>query len=181
MLYNNSGTLIESFRSCPELAPSTTNVNGVNEFVFGDDHYLTFTLDDASTLNSQIRVCKLGTAGTFEGMSELWDLPKNGLGAVRDGGTRAFAQEAVVRADANGKYGCYLVIFKPNNGMAAYRIAQEGWIDSIGGIDDVTANEDNDAPVEYYDLRGIRINPEDAAAGLYIRRHGSTVRKVVLR
>lgn len=180
-LYNNSGTLIESFRSCPELAPSTTNVNGVNEFAFGDDHYLTFTLDDASTLNSQIRVCKLGAGGTFEGSSLLWDLPKNGLGAVRDGGTRAFAQEVVVRADANGKYGCYLVIFKPNNGMAAYRIAQEGWIDTIGGIDDVAVDEDNNAPVEYYDLRGIRVNPDDAAAGLYIRRQGSTVSKVIIK
>ena len=180
-LYNNSGTLVESFRSCPELTPSTTNVNGVNEFAFGDDCYLTFTLDDASTLNSQIRVCKLGIGGTFEGMSLLWDLPQNGLGAVRDGGTRAFAQQTVVRADANGKYGCYLVIFKPNNGMAAYRIAQEGWIDSIGGIDEVTIDTDADAPVEYYDLRGMRINPDDAAAGLYIRRQGSSIRKVVIR
>ena len=87
----------------------------------------------------------------------------------------------MVRADANGKYGCYLVIFKPNNGMAAYRIAQEGWIDTIGGIDDVTTDEDNNAPVEYYDLRGIRVNPDDAAAGLYIRRQGSTVSKAVIK
>lgn len=182
-LYNNSGALLESFRSCPDLAPATVNVNGVNEFAFGDDHYLTYTLDDAGTsLRSQIRVCKLGTEGSFEGMSLLWDLPKDGLGDMRDAGTRAFAQEPVVRMDANGKYGCYLVIFKPNNGMAAYRIAQEGWIDTIGGIDDVTADViDTNAPVEYFDIRGTRIDPNNAAAGIYIRRQGAHVTKLIIK
>ena len=39
--------------------------------------------------------------------------------------------------------------------------------------------EDADAPVEYFNLQGVRVsNPEN---GLYIRRQGSKVEKIVIR
>lgn len=45
------------------------------------------------------------------------------------------------------------------------------------GVSDIEAADDN-APVEYYNLQGLRVlNPEN---GLYIRRQGSTVTKVIL-
>lgn len=47
------------------------------------------------------------------------------------------------------------------------------------GIDDVVSDDDTAAPVEYYDLRGVRIpGPTD---GLYITRRGSTVTKHLAR
>lgn len=47
------------------------------------------------------------------------------------------------------------------------------------GIDDVEADEDSDAPVEYYNLQGIRVaNPE--RGGVYIRRQGSKTEKMRL-
>lgn len=42
------------------------------------------------------------------------------------------------------------------------------------GIDDIT--DDSDAPVEYYNLQGIRV--ESPSGGIYIRRQGSTASKV---
>lgn len=46
------------------------------------------------------------------------------------------------------------------------------------GVDDVVADDAN-APVEYYNLQGVRVeNPEN---GLYIKRQGSTVTKVIIR
>jgi len=45
------------------------------------------------------------------------------------------------------------------------------------GIDDVVAEED--APVEYYTLQGVRV--AEPTPGLYIRRQGSKVSKVVIR
>lgn len=39
---------------------------------------------------------------------------------------------------------------------------------------------DESAPAEYYNLQGIRINPETAAPGLYIRRQGNAATKVTL-
>ncbi len=48
-----------------------------------------------------------------------------------------------------------------------------------GGVNDITV--DNNAPVEYYNLQGIRMNGDDLTPGLYIRRQGNTVNKVVVR
>jgi len=45
------------------------------------------------------------------------------------------------------------------------------------GIADI--EDDSQAPVEYYDLRGIRV--ENPSAGLYIRRQGSQVSKVLIK
>jgi len=51
-------------------------------------------------------------------------------------------------------------------------------IPESAGIDEIAADENN-APVEYYNLQGVRVeNPEN---GLYIRRQGSKVEKVVIR
>ncbi len=46
-------------------------------------------------------------------------------------------------------------------------------------IEDVIDNDDN-APVEYYNLQGVRIN-EPAAGQVVIRRQGSKVSKIVVR
>lgn len=51
--------------------------------------------------------------------------------------------------------------------------------DPSSGIDDVTAVDDNDAPVEFYNLHGVKTtNP---SAGIYIKRQGHKVSKVVIR
>ena len=46
------------------------------------------------------------------------------------------------------------------------------------GVNDIVT-EDVNAPVEYYNLQGVRVaNPE---AGLYIRRQGNKVTKVLVK
>jgi hypothetical protein len=49
---------------------------------------------------------------------------------------------------------------------------------TLTGVDDVVVSDAN-APVEYYNLNGVRV--DGTAPGLYIRRQGSTVTKVVVR
>ena len=50
----------------------------------------------------------------------------------------------------------------------------------VSGIEKVTVtNEDADAPVEYYNMQGVRV--QNPAQGLYIRRQGNRVEKVALR
>lgn len=50
----------------------------------------------------------------------------------------------------------------------------------VSGIKEVIATEDNsNAPVEYYNLQGIRV--ENPAAGIYVRRQGSNVTKVLVK
>lgn len=51
----------------------------------------------------------------------------------------------------------------------------EGWSSAVSNI----TVEDNDAPVEYYNLQGVRVaNPEN---GLYIKRQGKTAKKVLVK
>ncbi len=50
-------------------------------------------------------------------------------------------------------------------------------ISETDGVEAVEA-EDNAAPVEYYNLQGMRV--DKPANGIFIRRQGSTTRKVVL-
>ena len=48
----------------------------------------------------------------------------------------------------------------------------------IEGISDATVET---APAEYFDLRGLRVNPSELTPGIYIRRQGSLVTKEVIR
>ena len=52
--------------------------------------------------------------------------------------------------------------------------------DPNAGLNDVIADSDVNAPVEYYNLQGMRVaNPE--AGQLVIKRQGKTVSKIVVR
>lgn len=46
------------------------------------------------------------------------------------------------------------------------------------GIDDI-ATDNSNAPAEYYNLQGVRLNGDNLPAGIYIRRQGSNVEKVL--
>ncbi len=51
-------------------------------------------------------------------------------------------------------------------------------IDNLSGIDDVTVDTNN-APIEYFDLNGIRVNnPEN---GIFIKRQGKNAEKVIIK
>ena len=52
-------------------------------------------------------------------------------------------------------------------------------IDNLAGIEDVIADEDADAPVEYFNLNGVRVdNPQN---GIYIKRQGKKIEKVIIK
>lgn len=51
--------------------------------------------------------------------------------------------------------------------------------DKTAGIDTVIS--DQDGPVEYFDLRGVRVNPDNLPAGIYLRRQGSKVEKLLIK
>lgn len=53
-----------------------------------------------------------------------------------------------------------------------------GDIKSTTGISDIITDE---APVEYYDLRGVRVNPDNMTNGIYVRRQGTNTSKIIIR
>ena len=58
----------------------------------------------------------------------------------------------------------------------AYMIKSEDIKQS--GVEEIGVNTDNNAPVEYYNLQGVRV--ENPSNGIYIRRQGSSVTKVAI-
>lgn len=48
------------------------------------------------------------------------------------------------------------------------------------GINDIYT-DDNDAPVEYFNLQGMRVSADNLTPGVYIRRQGSTTSKVLVK
>lgn len=66
-------------------------------------------------------------------------------------------------------------LYIEGNGVVVNKILYtEG--EEISGIADVTV--DADAPVEYYNLQGIKISADDATNGIFIRRQGGKSMKV---
>lgn len=66
--------------------------------------------------------------------------------------------------------------------MSATTIDLEFDLDAaVAGVKDIISGEalDTNAPVEYYNLQGVRV--AEPAAGLYIKRQGKNVTKVVIR
>lgn len=51
---------------------------------------------------------------------------------------------------------------------------------TAAGIEGIAAENNADAPVEYYNLQGVRVNGENLSNGIYIRRQGSDVSKVYI-
>lgn len=54
------------------------------------------------------------------------------------------------------------------------------FVSYTSGIDSVEADA-NGAKAEFYDTKGIRVNSEDLAPGIYIRRQGAKVTKVIVK
>ena len=78
------------------------------------------------------------------------------------------------------KQGAYLLTHKGTNGIGVYAIAEEGWEGPAeGSVSDIVSDNSN-APVEYFNLHGVRLdNP--AAGQLIIKRQGTEVRKMIVR
>ena len=183
-LYTVDGTMIESFAAIEdaEMLPKA-GTNGVGEVNIGGTDFLLYSYAqyDANP-GCQAVVAKLGENQSFTGMTELWRIPADGLGStqdgsgISDGGTRIHSIQTVKFVDDNGKEGAYLLTYKCMNGMGVYLLAEEGFVDGVADIE-----MDLNAPIEYYNLNGVRVDNNNLVPGLYITRQGAKASKVVVK
>lgn len=68
-----------------------------------------------------------------------------------------------------------------NGDCKIYKIMVEQYPSVATGIENITAEENTDISTEYYDLNGIRMNPERLEPGIYIIKQGSKVSKKIIR
>ncbi|MDE5568680.1 MAG: Omp28-related outer membrane protein [Muribaculaceae bacterium] len=72
----------------------------------------------------------------------------------------------------------YVLNLKDGTIENAYTIASDG-NGNYAGIEPVIVDNDEEAPVEYYNLQGVRVN--NPSTGVFIRRQGNKVSKVLVR
>ena len=72
---------------------------------------------------------------------------------------------------ADGQYVAFSGVESTGNIFSLYKNEE-------AGVGSVTVSDEN-SPVEYFNLQGMRV--ENPAAGLYIRRHGNTTEKVLVK
>lgn len=168
--------LIGSFGMAGEgCSPDKPGVTGAFEFVLGDHMYLAYgnTQGDGGSTTKISRMGGDATGGTFEGMELMWDMPANGgYSDISNGGHGFRTMYPVYTEDANGKKGVFIVSFYSKTVMAVYLVAEEGF---EAGVNDIAADNDVNAPAEYFNLQGVKVN--NPANGLYIVRQGNNVTK----
>ena len=184
VLLTTEGSAISNFKEVeePELAEGekglvpSTNPSGAVEFSFGDDVFLLYSIEEYDGEQAcRSNLVKLGEGGTFGGMKRMALFPTDGLGHEKGGpGARVVTFDAQVVTDDNGNHAAYVFVYKTGNGFAYYLFAEPEY-NGGAGVEGIVA--DNNAPVEYFNLQGVRVaNPEN---GVYIRRQGANVTKVV--
>jgi hypothetical protein len=178
-LYNNTGTMLDSFAANPDLCPKV-GPNGCVEFTMNGKTYFAFTRADYDVdPGSQISLCQYGDDLTFASLKLLWNIPANGLGTISDTGTRMFGICPTIFKDENGVEGMYLSLLKCNNGIAVYKIAPKGWNDPNAHVDAVVIDNE-DAPAVHYDMMGRRVdNPLPGT--LVITRQGAKAFKEIIK
>ena len=168
-LYNTSGTVKGSFSTNTALAPENVTDNGGRVFSIGNDKLHVYSHAGAEA-GGLFRIAKqaanAGDNAQFTGMTQLWDIPTGGMGTVVST-TQSAPVDVVQLAPASAN----VYVYSAGNGLAAYHVTDT----STGNID-VIATDDN-APAEYYDLQGRRV--DNPTPGIYIKRQGAKTTKVV--
>lgn len=124
-------------------------------------------------------IMPLSTDGTTGNRSSAWAIYD------QDGTMVAYAAENVKTGIAQGM-GSFIAV--PNNDKSVYiyhfiaGTVAEKYIyatEATSGVENVIAEEDAEAPIEYYNLQGIKVeNPEN---GIYIKVQGKKVSKVYVK
>ncbi len=175
-LYSIDRSYIDGFSNATDLSPAVGTV-GITEFSIKDKNFIAYSKNYySSDPGCQVGIAEVGPNYEFDGMTEYWLLPENGLGTTTDGGTRIHSIATFNVEDENGNAGVYLLSYKANNGIAVYIVAEEAYKDA--GVEGVEIDNSN-APATYYNLQGMEIaNPEN---GIYLVKRGNNVTKELVK
>jgi len=182
---------------------SGNNVKGCPGFVYmnneGEILLNSADLEDLTSTGSGIAVNNegniLAVALGGSGIS-IWDLVWDGETPVPtfqyvipNSGTAGEVNQ--LSFDAAGNLYAY---HRQGCGFAAYALCNENPVSTVAapealvirgsaaGVEDVTVDaEDPNAPVEYYNLNGIKVNGDNLIPGIYIKRQGKKVEKILVR
>lgn len=156
-----------------------TQPNGMRQFDINGDAFLAYAVQfpDDNNMGGQMAIAKLGPNLTLDDAVPMWTAPAAKLGIKKGEGrfSHSFSVSEPITDDA-GKIGRRIMLYKDFNGLGVYTLAQAGF----KGVNDIVAGDNSNAPAEYFNLNGVRVQGE-LAPGLYIKRQGTEASKVVIR
>lgn len=107
----------------------------------------------STTFGTQTVTCE-GGEGTWTAGTKTWTATSGDVTSVK------------FVAGATSRYGQFTVEYVAT---------------SLGAIDSVISDADADAPAEYFNLQGIRVNADNLTPGIYVLRQGNKVSKVLVK
>lgn len=169
----SNGSRSDSFLANLPLAPKSVLNNGGVFFPLGDRMLMVYANgDDTTSPANTFNVVATDSDFTFSGMSQLWELPENGLGTVNS----VTYQAAVDYVVTDSGY-VRLYMYIPGNGLCAYEIYDS----EVSGMDSYEVMVLPESPTEYYNLQGMRVSGENLMPGIYIIKQGATVKKILVK
>ena len=126
VIYDFSGSVIDSFEETdPSLWPKSAP-NGCVEFKLDDRDFLVYVIADMNGggYGCQANICELGEGMSVGGMTKYWQIPADSLGKVNDSELRVHCFAVEYGVDDEGFEEVTLFTFKAYNGMAVYKIGR---------------------------------------------------------
>ena len=155
VIYDFSGSVIDSFEEVdPELWPKATP-NGCIEFKLEDRDFLVYVIADmnGNGYGCQANICELGEGQSLSGMTKYWKIPADSLGKVNDSGLRVHSFAVEYDVDSEGFEEVTLFTFNAYNGMAVYKIGRN--VSSPQPQPDVPGDVNGDGEVNISDISSI--------------------------
>ena len=168
--YAADGSCIEAMNS--GALASNYYGTGIAVKPFGSKTYLGAVTYTSGVNNGKMALVDV-TDGIAKATAPVTVVPAAGLGAASNAQRLSRVLLATDRKDGHTLDAWVSV---PLQGIAHF--SYDG--DSTVGVSDIAADgSDADAPVEYYNLSGVRV--DNPSPGLYIRRQGTRTQKVIIR
>lgn len=195
-LYNITGSWVDGFKNAPEtVVVANAGTNGVHEMTIGGQNFLVYSEGQYDGSHKcQAIISTADEEMAFSSLKNLWTVPADGLGQTSDGGTRIHCLTSVaLPTDANGKEARLVISFKCYNGMAVYKVAQEGYVDGGSSVENniaaaVTINTNGDVisvsevaeSIEVYNIAGQKVAEVRNASEIAAPANGVYVVKAVV-
>ena len=170
--YKADGTYIEAMNK--DAVGASVGGTGISVASFGSKRYLASTTYTTGSTNGQLALVNV-TDGIAKAAAPVAVVPAAGLGADANAQRQSRVLLATDRKDGHTLDAWVSV---PLQGIAHY--SYDG--DTTVGVSDIAVDgEADEAPVEYYNLSGVRVSGDYLAPGIYIRRQGKTVSKILIK
>lgn len=165
-----SGEIIESFAEKKNLAPAKASATGAKHFTLAGNSYIAHAYNhyNNSTNPSNVQLVSLNEQMDFSTMKGMWTMPQSGLGTISIGTSHVLSDFYPI---SNNKG--ILYVYSPGNGLSAYELTDNNDASVI------TITADDNGIEELYNLQGIKI--DNPSSGIYIKRKGNKIEKVICK